>query len=238
MRRVILSIVVGAMLFVGCDSENTNKPTLNAKVLIKQKCSACHNLDLPPSTYENEKAPPMMAVAFHMKGFMQVSDESMRIPKAIDFVKDYVIAPSAEKSLCDKKSLEDYGVMPSQKGKVTEAEIDAIAHYLFEHYTQKNLVEAQTIQNKLNAMPKGKKLALQKGCMACHKPNKAIIGPSFLNIAKHYKSSPESIIEGIKNGSKGKWNIVKNTMMPSFKTKLTDDEIVELQKWILSLEKR
>jgi cytochrome c len=234
MKIFTLGLVVSSLLFVGCNDES-KKSSLDGKVLIKQKCSACHNLSLPPSTYENEKAPPMMAVAFHMKGFMQVSDESMRIPKAKAFVKDYVISPAASKSLCDKKSLEDYGVMPSQKGKVTGEELDAITDYMFEHYTEKNLLEAQDIQNRLNAMPKGQRLALQKGCMACHKPNRSIIGPAFSDIAKRYKNSPEVIAQSIENGSKGKWNIVKNTMMPSFKTKLTKDEIVELQKWIVSL---
>jgi len=234
MRVVLTTLVVAGLFFVGCGDES-KKISLDGAKLIKQKCSACHNLDLPPSTYEDEKAPPMMAVAFHMKGFMQVSDESMRIPKAKEFVKDYVINPSASKSLCDKKSLEDYGVMPSQKGKVSADELDAITEYMFMHYTQEELNKAQAIQNRLNAMPKGQKLALQKGCMACHKPNKSIIGPAFSEVAKRYKKTPELIVKSIKEGSKGKWNIVKNTIMPPFKAKLSDDETRELQKWILSL---
>jgi cytochrome c len=178
----------------------------------------------------------MMAVAFHMKGFMQVSDESLRIPKAIEFVKDYVINPSASKSLCDKKSLEDYGVMPSQKGNVSEDELDAIAHYMFEHYTQKNLAEAQAIQNKLNAMPEGQKIALQSGCMACHRINKAIIGPAFSDVAKR-DSRWNVIARAITKGSKGKYNIVKNTVMPPFKEKLTQQEIEKVAKWISTLGK-
>jgi len=236
MRVVLASLVIASLFFVGCGDES-KKISLDGAKLIKQKCSACHNLDLPPSTYEDEKAPPMMAVAFHMKGFMQVSDESMRIPKAKEFVKDYVINPSASKSLCDKKSLEDYGVMPSQKGNVSADELDAITEYMFTHYTQKELTKAQAIQNRLNAMPKGQKLALQKGCLSCHKINKAVIGPAFSEVAKRYKKTPELIVKSIKEGSKGKWNIVKNTIMPPFASKLKESEIKEIQEWILSLEK-
>ena len=237
MRVVLASLVVASLFFVGC-GDDSKKISLDGAKLIKQKCSACHNLDLPPSTYEDEKAPPMMAVAFHMKGFMQVSDESMRIPKAKEFVKDYVINPSASKSLCDKKSLEDYGVMPSQKGNVSPDELDAITEYMFIHYTQKELTKAQAIKNRLNAMPQGQKIALQKGCLSCHKIERAIIGPAFKDIAKRHKKTSGIISKSIENGSKGKWNIVKNTMMPAFKAKLTETEILELQKWIVSLEKR
>jgi len=236
MKIFTVATLVVSFLFLGCQSDTKKSASLDGAKLIKQKCSACHNLDLPPSTYEDEKAPPMMAVAFHMKGFMQVSDESLRIPKAIEFVKDYVINPSASKSLCDKKSLEDYGVMPSQKGNVSEDELDAIAHYMFEHYTQKNLAEAQAIQNKLNAMPEGQKIALQSGCMACHRINKAIIGPAFSDVAKR-DSRWNVIARAITKGSKGKYNIVKNTVMPPFKEKLTQQEIEKVAKWISTLGK-
>ena len=81
--------------------------------------------------------------------------------KAKEFLKDYVINPSTSKSYCDKQSLKTYGVMPSQKGKVTQDELEAIASYMFEHFTQQNLAKEQAIINKLRAMPKGKQIALK-----------------------------------------------------------------------------
>ena len=227
MKKILFLAIL--VFLSGC--EEKHKPNLDGKKLIEQKCSKCHNLDLPPKTYENEIAPPMMAVAFHVKDFMEVSNESERIPKAIEFVKDYVINPSKEKSLCDKKSLQDYGLMPSQKGNVTQDELEAIATYMFEHYTVKNLNEAQAIQNRLKHMPKGEKLAIKYNCLTCHKIDKKLVGPSFKEIANRYKNSPEVIIKSIKEGSKEKW--YKNKMMPSFKKIVSEDDIKTISKWIL-----
>ena len=227
---------VGAMLlsFSGC-SQDKKVTALDAKKLLEQKCTQCHNIDLPPKTFEDEKAPPMMAVAFHIRGFIKTGDESQRIPKAIAFVKDYVVAPSASKSFCDKASLKIYGVMPSQKGKVTQDELQAIAEYMFSHFTQKNLNEAQALENKLNAMPKGERLALQNGCLSCHKVDKRIVGPAFRDIAMRKGNSLEVLIHSIQNGSKKKYKSSKGAMMPAFK-KISDADAKTLGEWILSLK--
>jgi cytochrome c len=224
---VTLSLLV---LFAGCEQEN--KPKLDGKKLLEQKCSQCHNIKLPPETYEDEKAPPMMAVAFHIKDFIQTNNESERIPKAIEFIKDYVINPSASKSFCDKKSLETYGVMPSQKGLVTQDELQAISQYMLKHFTVKNLTEAQDIQNKLNKMAPGQRLAIKYNCLGCHKINKDLVGPSFSKIAKRYSTNLETIGNSIKNGSSKKWDISHGRVMPHFKDKIPQDEIKILSKWI------
>ncbi|MBA1432425.1 MAG: c-type cytochrome [Epsilonproteobacteria bacterium] len=218
--KLVLWSLIAILLFTGC-SQNKKVNNLDGKKLLEQKCSSCHNLDLPPKTFENEKAPPMMAVAFHIKSFIKTEDESQRIPKAIAFVKDYVINPSASKSFCDKKSLESYGVMPSQKGKVTQDELQAIAEYMFSHFTQKNLNEAQLIQNRLNAMPKGERLALQNNCLSCHKVNKKIVGPALRDVASKKGNTLEVLMNSIKNGSKKKYATSKGAIMPAFK-KLSD----------------
>lgn len=232
----LLLLLACVLLLAGCSqSKKTNN--LDGKKLLEQKCSSCHNLDLPPKTFEDEKAPPMMAVAFHIKGFIQTGDESQRIPKAIAFVKDYVINPSASKSFCDKASLKSYGVMPSQKGKVTQDELQAIAEYMFSHFTQKNLNEAQLIQNRLNAMPKGERLALKNNCLSCHKVDKKIVGPAFKDIATQKGNSLEVLMQSIKNGSKKKYASSKGAVMPAFKN-VSDADVKTIATWILSLKEQ
>ena len=221
------------LLLSACSSDVQHE--LDGAKLIEEKCASCHNLELPPKTFEEEVAPPMMAVSFHIAGFMQTPDESMRIPKAVEFVKDYVINPSAGKSFCDKKSLEDYGVMPSQKGKVTVDELDAIAKYMFKHFTQKNLNDAQKVINEFNKMPKGEQLAIKNNCLTCHKAEKDTVGPSFKNIALKYGKSQTEIEKSILNGSKRKWKNSKGAIMPPFK-KLSKRDIKILAKWILSFK--
>ena len=229
MNKIILSTLL-LFVFSGCDKKQHSN--LDGKKLLEQKCSKCHNLDLPPKTFKDEKAPPMMAVAFHIKDFIKASSESDKIPKAIDFVKDYVINPSASKSFCDKKSLETYGVMPSQKGNVTQDELEAIAEYMFEHYTVKNLTAAQALENKLRKMPKGERLALQYKCFSCHRMDKDLVGPSFQKIAKRYSGDTQHIAKSIENGSKKNWQEYRGAVMPAFGSKIKSDEIKILSEWI------
>ena len=227
------SLFLSLVAFVsGC--EKKAELHFNQKELIKEKCSQCHNLDLPPQSFENETAPPMMAVAFHVKSFMTVNDESNRIPKAIKFVKSYVMNPSRDKSLCDEASLKSYGLMPSQKENVGEEELQAIAEYMFSHYTQKNLNEAQAIKNRLKAMPKGERLALKNNCITCHHLDKHIVGPSLEEIAVRYKDKSNVMKKSIQEGSSKKWKNSHNAVMPAFK-KLKKEEIESIVEWILIL---
>ena len=226
-------LIITLLLFSACSNEI--KYDLNGKKLIEEKCASCHNLDLPPKTFKDEVAPPMMAISFHIAGFMQTPDESMRIPKAIEFVKDYVIYPNASKSFCDKKSLEDYGVMPSQKGKVTEDELDAIAKYMFKHFTQENLNRAQKLINDFNKMPKGEQLARKNNCLNCHKVDNDTVGPSLKKIALKYKNNQAVVSHSIIHGSRDVWKSSKGAVMPSFR-KLSKEDIKTLSGWILSFD--
>lgn len=220
-----------AVFFTAC-SNNTPQKHYNGEKLLQNKCSKCHNLDMPPETFEDEKAPPMMAVAFHVVNFIQTNDESQRIPKAKEFVDDYVLNPSASKSFCDKESLESYGVMPSQKGKITPDELEAVSEYIFEHFTQKNLMQAQKEKREFDALPAGKKLALRYKCLGCHRVDKKIIGPSFKDVAKKYPHAKDKIIQSIKNGSKGQWKSSNGAIMPPFK-EIDEKELQTLSGWIL-----
>ena len=228
--RVLYFTVLAALLILGCSDKKESFKRLDGKALIEQKCSSCHNLDLPPKTFEDEKAPPMMAVAFHIRDFIKAGSKAEKIPKAIEFVKDYVINPSVEKSFCDKQSLKIYGLMPSQKGLVTQDELEAIAEYMFEHFTQKNLIEAQKLAQKLKKMPKGERIATKYNCLGCHRVDKDIVGPSFGAIAEKYSGDIARIESGIKDGSAKKWK--KSAIMPSFKGKMSDEEIEEVSRWI------
>lgn len=219
------------LLFTAC---NENKPVnkFDGKKLIEKKCSSCHNLDMPPVTSDDEKAPPIMAVSFHVHDFVKPAVESQRTAKAIEFVVDYVLNPSAEKSFCDKQSLKTYGVMPSQKGKVSQDELEAIAIYIFEHYTPQNFLRIQKERAEFDALAPGKKLAIRYKCLGCHRINKKIVGPSFIDISKKYANSKDNILQSIKNGSKNRWKSSNGAIMPSFKH-ISDKDLNILTEWIL-----
>jgi len=230
-----LSIIISLLLlFSGC-GENKPSENLDGKKLLETKCATCHDINMPPVVSDDELAPPMMAVAFHVYSFVKPSNESQRGSKAIEFVSDYALNPSLEKSFCDKDSLKRYGLMPSQKGIVTEDEVQAIASYMFKHFTQENLTQIQEDIAVYEALPAGKKLALKYKCLGCHRVDKKIVGPSFIDVASKYKDA-ENIINSIKNGSKSNWENSKGVIMPSFKN-ISDEDLKILSDWILKSRK-
>jgi len=213
--------------FSGCESGKP-KTVYNGKALMEKKCATCHDLGMPPKTYEDEKAPPMMAVAFHLKDFMHIGTHADAVDKFIPFIQDYVISPSREKSYCDKESLDSYGVMPSQKGNVTAAELEAIGEYMYTFYDQQKYLKEMQAKAAFEALPKGEQLVVKTGCYNCHDTFKDKVGPSFQHIAQ---SPQRDIVSAIENGSKGKWKTF-SAMMPPFKGKFSQEELQSLKAWI------
>ncbi|MCD4668481.1 MAG: c-type cytochrome [Sulfurimonas sp.] len=226
-------LILTLILFSACEDKKQT-PQLDGKKLLEQKCASCHNLEMPPVISDDELAPPMMAIGFHMPDFMEPKDESQRVPMAIEFIVDFIRNPLLENSKCDKESIQRYGLMPSQKDKVTKDEAKAIAQYMFRHYTQENLSKVQKAQAKFDALPAGQKTALKHKCMGCHKIDKKIVGPSFKDIAKKYTTNKDEMINSIKNGSKAKWESSKGAVMPPFK-QISDEDLEVLIKWITKL---
>ncbi len=226
MKQTILALAI-LIGFSACSKQETVH--YDGKALLEKKCATCHNLAMPPKTYEDEKAPPMMAVAFHVKDFMKITTPSDKKPKFIEFFQDFVLYPSAKKSFCDKESLKLYGLMPSQKGEVTKEELGAIAEYVFDFYDQDKFLVKMQAKAAFDALPKGEQIVTKKGCLTCHGKEKAKAAPAFKDIAK--KPDAE-ILEVIQNGSKGKWKDFEKTPMPAYGNQLTKKEIQMLIKWI------
>ncbi len=79
----------------------------------------------------------------------------------------------------------------------------------------------------------GEILIAQSDCLACHKKEIKLVGPSFIEIAKKYSISEENIkllSNSIKNGSSGNWGLV--AMQPH--SNLSEDQVKEMVKYILS----
>ncbi len=220
------------LVLAGCSQEQTKRKPLDGKVLLEAKCASCHNLEMPPQTSPDEPAPPMMAVAFHVYDFIEAGTPAEKTPASIAFVKDYVINPAVDKSFCDKKSLEDYGLMPSQKGKVTADELEAIAIYMFAHYNQQNYFNVIKERQILRQMEPGERLARQKGCLSCHGMIEKKMGPSFRAIAMRYAGNKQQVKERITTGSQNRWPEARRAKMPAFK-QLTNEELGIVSAWIL-----
>jgi len=105
------------------------------EALVKKHCASCHMLEKPsPEQIPTLTAPAFDAVLFHLKDAIRDKDAQEM------FIVDYVINPSASKSVCESNKVAKFGVMPSMKGKVTEDELKRIAEYLLKKYPHPEFV--------------------------------------------------------------------------------------------------
>ena len=225
MKYIIYLLLV--FLLSACN-ENINNKTYNGKELLKEKCASCHNLDLPASWEKPNLAPPIMAVSFHVYDLVD-KNIATKLSSSKTFIIDYVLNPDSKKSLCDKESLKQYGLMPSQKENITKKELEAIATYILKFYTQKNLYKIQEEIKYFNSLKAGHKIAIKYKCLSCHKINKNLVGPSFKNISNNL--TIKNIKNSITNGSKSKWKDYHNAVMPSFKD-INHSQLEDISKWI------
>ena len=222
----ILFLVIAVLFLTSCNSSSSKN--LDGAKLAEQKCANCHNLDMPPKTSDNEKAPPLYTVVVHLKDWMKANDPSELKGKFIDFAADYVINPSLDKSYCDKISLKTYGLMPSQKGKVTKDEVKAIAAYIFDRYDQKYMLEYLKEKARIDALPPAQQVLETQDCKVCHLNIKN--APTFEQIGKKYANNIEQIKKSITEGSKGKW---KGYLLPMRAYKLPPKQLDAIAKWII-----
>ncbi|SFV54978.1 Cytochrome c, class I precursor [hydrothermal vent metagenome] len=104
--------------------------TNEGQTLFTQKCATCH-ITTRPKDMSTLIAPPLMGVMRHLKD--TYSDKS----KAVVFIKDYVLNPSKDKAVCMPQKIKRFGLMPSQKGNVTEKELEVIANWMFDNFPPK-----------------------------------------------------------------------------------------------------
>ena len=75
-------------------------------------------------------------------------------------------------------------------------------------------------------------LAKAKGCMACHKVDGKLVGPSYKEVSAKYKGdakAPAMLAGKVKAGGKGTWGAV-----PMPPNNVTEDEAKKLVAWVLS----
>jgi len=98
--------------------------------LFNIKCASCHSTTRP-ADMSKVVAPAIMGVMRHIKISYPKKDE------AIVFMKDYILNPSKDKAICMPNKIDRFGVMPSQKGLVSEKELDIILPWIFEKFPPK-----------------------------------------------------------------------------------------------------
>ncbi len=86
--------------------------------------------------FKTLKAPPMLEVSNRVKENIIIKDDDEDIHRrvVIAFIKDYIDNPSLDYSMCHAMAIERFGIMPSQKGKLDEAEKQAVAEWIYDRY--------------------------------------------------------------------------------------------------------
>ncbi len=77
-------------------------------------------------------------------------------------------------------------------------------------------------------------LAAANNCLACHKIDSQLVGPSYQDIAAKYKDeegAADMLYESVKNGVSGKWGAIP---MPA-NAAASDEDIRTLVDWILAM---
>jgi hypothetical protein len=96
--------------------------------LAVNKCGSCHLIGkITKEKLNNMSAPPSWALAKKVKVAYPKRED------AIDFIINYSLDPSEDKMLFPKKAVERFGLMPSQKGVVSDEELRTIAEYILDN---------------------------------------------------------------------------------------------------------
>lgn len=96
-----------------------------------EKCSYCHFETRPSFDKMNTMvAPPMMGVLYH------VTEVKRNKGDAVAFMSDYIMNPDRSKALCQKQSIDKFGVMPSQKDILTRDEARIVSEYIYDRFSR------------------------------------------------------------------------------------------------------
>jgi len=108
--------------------------------IYKKNCSSCHIEMISKKEFVKNlskvKAPPMVEVSNRLKANIKTTDEEDEVDRHlfILFVKDYIINPNLDFSMCNPNALEKFGTMPSQKDKISPKEAKKVAQWLYDRY--------------------------------------------------------------------------------------------------------
>ena len=118
MKKVKLAIM--ALMIGGIAAQASD---MDGKKLFEAKCAACHAMGEPKEN-SNAVAPELIGVVTHLNEAFKNKDDLKK------HIEDFVINPTKEKAIC--KSVNRFGLMPSQKGAVSQEELKKIAEWISE----------------------------------------------------------------------------------------------------------
>ena len=187
----------------------------SGEALFDAKCAVCH-VKIRPADTSTLAGPPAMGVMRHVK--MQYSNRE----DALAFMQSYVMKPERNKAVCASKSIKRFGLMPSQKGVVTEAELRLINSWMYDNITPPNNMMQKNGQCKQNPSAMKQK----KGAQA----SPFLISKGLPHMTKLIKQNWDSPELGLSQEQKEKLLVVRKTTISGIKA--LKPQIMPLQKKI------
>ena len=188
----------------------------SAEQLFDTKCAVCH-VKVRPNDTSTLIAPPAMGVMRHVK--MQYTTKE----SALNFMQSYVMKPERSKAVCTSKSIQRFGLMPSQKGSLTEDELHLISTWMYENISPSN-----------NQMQKNKKCNQnsKQGQKRKNKPKSSpfLISTGLPHMTMMIKQNWNNPNLALTKKQKEKLLVVRQTTIKGVKT--LKPQIVQLEKKI------
>ena len=106
----------------------------------KNSCASCHVEMISVAELKKNlsklKAPPMVEVANRIKSNIVIADDDEDVHRRVVtlFISEYAQNPQLEHTMCDPMAVERFGVMPSLKEKLTKAQREAVAEWMYDRY--------------------------------------------------------------------------------------------------------
>ena len=138
MKKIALIVLMGAVSLMGAEQK------IDGEKVFDKACASCHikmiTAEETKKVFKTIKAPPMVEVSGELKRNIKIIediDDEIHRAVVIAFIKDYVMYPHLDKSMCQAMALERFGVMPSLKGKLSEDELNAVSTWVYDFYVGK-----------------------------------------------------------------------------------------------------
>ena len=106
----------------------------------KSVCAACHvelmSAKEAVKNMDKISAPPMVEVSQRLKKMIKFNDNDEEVQRelVLTFMRDYIINPSIDKSMCRLGAIDKFDVMPSLKGQLTEKQIKDVTEWVYDRY--------------------------------------------------------------------------------------------------------